>query len=148
MARKGGKRSGLVNSGPVDLYIQFDDIDAEQYARDASGRKEFYQDLAKRIADGDELLPIDRYCAALAIVRYAASIPDRLRRKKAGRPRKVDPGRLAVKFALLTERDGIAPLDAHLQLAEELGMSPSGVERALRKYGEIARKMLELDRRN
>lgn len=117
----------------------------EEYARIANGQIGFFQELATKIETvedlNSELSMWDRIHAAGAIRAYASQIPTQQPRGRGKAP-EIDPGALAIRFALLTEVKGIPEPEARGILADEFDVSVNAVNKSLRKYRTRAVNML------
>ncbi len=117
----------------------------EEYERIARSQKAYFEELAdKLITDAplEELLnTFDRVWAAGAIRAYASQIPLAEPRLRGQRP-KVDPGAVALQYALKTIKQGTPKSVAIAELAEEWDVSDEAIRKALKKHGNTAVTML------
>jgi len=114
----------------------------EDYEKTSRSQIAYFNELADRIESGDPTLTVlDGIWAAGAIRAYASQIPLQAP-KGRGRQPVVDPGRVALEFAVLTVLKAVPKSAARAQLAEEHGVSDEAIRKALKKHGPTAAKWL------
>lgn len=120
-------------------------ISPEEYERTARNQRAYFSELAdKLITDApleESLSLFDRVWAAGAIRAYASQIPLKKPGSRGQAPR-LDPGKVAVEFALETVNKGVPKSVAIARLAEKWDVSDEAIRKALKKYGDRAVSML------
>ncbi|MGH8074969.1 MAG: hypothetical protein ACREO4_13025 [Lysobacter sp.] len=114
-----------------------------KFRKVALSQRSYFNDLAERISAGDpSLTRFDGAMAAGAIRAFASQIPLEEPRARGQAP-KLDPGSLALEFAVLVEGRKMSRNAARDQLAEKWGVSETSIKKALQKYGETALSWLK-----
>lgn len=113
-------------------------VAADRFSEGAHASQRYFAELADRIERGDpSLTRMDGIFAAQAIRAYASQITLEMPRNRGADP-KMDPGALAMEFALLHLKGGMTKNGAHETLAERHDVSITAVKKALKKYGDSA----------
>ena len=113
-------------------------VAVDRFSESAHASQRYFAELADRIERGDpSLTRMDGIFAAQAIRAYASQITLEMPRNRGADP-KMDPGALAMEFALLHLKDGMTKNGAHEALAERHDVSITAVKKALKKYGDSA----------
>jgi hypothetical protein len=132
-------------SWPGNIHIEFGDTSeqaAANYARTAQGQRDYTYELAKKIEAGENLDQIEKIWAAGLLRCWADNLPQTMP-KGRGKPRKVDPGHLAIEFALKV-KGGMSENAAIEKLADEHDMSVPGIKKSLKKYKSDALALLSI----
>lgn len=107
----------------------------------AKNQKLWLARIAGQVESGDSLGVVERQAAAGAIRAFAESIPLKAKRKR-GQAARFDHGSEALIFVTLRAR-GTSPSAAYISIADRVGVEWQAVERAMRKHGPGAARLLE-----
>jgi hypothetical protein len=122
-----------------DNELEFIRPRAEQ-EETASNQREYTRLLADRVESGESLSSWERKWIA-AILRGAAYSIQPPKGNRGPSP-KLDPGSLAMEYAILRELQGYTGNAAHELLADKYFVSREAIKKALEKYGDVAVSMI------
>jgi hypothetical protein len=109
-------------------------ISKAEHERVALAQRASLQSIAKKIERGEALNSLEAAFSAAALRHMAQQIPTKPPRRRGQEPQ-LDPGNLAIEFALLVHTQGHTPNAAHEALAERYSVSVQAIKKALSKYG-------------
>lgn len=140
MARKRGDGSGPEKSGPTDFNIEFL-TSFEDLKRTAEGQAEFALEVAEKLQEGSQINAFEAGFAAAILRFWAEEMPKNLKRPRGQKP-VIDPGEVALRYALFVNGKGMGKMEAIGILADENGVSDEAIRKALKKYKEVALQMI------
>jgi hypothetical protein len=117
-------------AAPVPIELSVSDEKLQQVA---DRQRAFAELIAGKLEGGDQLNEFERGFAA-ALVRRAADSITGARKRKRARPRKVDPGALAIEFGILRVLRGMKEADAIGELAGRHSVLEETIRIAIKPY--------------
>ena len=106
----------------------------------ARSQRQYTRLLADKVETGESLSSMERKWIA-AILRGAVDAIQPPKGNRGPSP-KLDPGSLAMEYAILREHQSYSENAAHELLAGRHTVSPEAIKKALKKYGAIAISMI------
>jgi len=112
----------------------------EEQEETARSQRQYTRLLADKVETGEILSSMERKWIA-AILRGAVDAIQPPKGNRGPSP-KLDPGSLAMEYAILREIHGYTNNAAHEHLAGRHAVSTEAIKKALKKYGAIAISMI------
>ena len=117
-------------------------ISDDAYANLIQATRAYALEMSKRILAGDQLEALDRKNVAEMLRAYADAMSESRPRRRGQGP-KIDPGSVAMCFAMLRTHEKMSANEAHELLAERFEVSVTAIKKALTKYGPEAIRLTE-----